>query len=404
MSAAIESTPNSPRRSARLLTFHAATLGSFFAASAAPTPLYRLYQENFAASPVLITIVFAVYAFALLMALLIVGSISDHLGRKPVIFAALVVEMAAMGLFIAADGSDWLIAARIVQGLATGTATASIGAALVDVDRASGQIVNSIGPLLGMAVGALGTGALIAYGPEPMHLVYALLLIVFALQAAAIWLIPETVEKRPGMLASLKPDVAVPAQVKRPLRLVTPINISVWTLGGFYLSLIPSLIASTTGSSSPITGGAVVAALTVSGAVAVFLSRKRTAPTNLTFGVSSMTLGILTVTGGVHSGNVALLIAGTVIAGAGFGTSFLGSVSTIMPLAKPEERAGLLSAFYTQSYLAFSLPAIVAGFLAKAIGYRLTTDIYAAVIIVMMVGGLMTLRAANARTKDCAVS
>lgn len=404
MSVAIESTPNSPRRSARLLTFHAATLGSFFAASAAPTPLYRLYQENFAASPVLITVVFAAYAFALLAALLIVGSISDHLGRKPVIFAALLGEMAAMGLFFAADGPSWLIAARIVQGFATGTAAASIGAALVDVDRASGQIVNSIGPLLGMAVGALGTGALIAYGPEPMHLVYALLLIVFLLQAAAVWLMPETVKKRPGILASLKPEVAVPAQAKRPLRLVTPINISVWTLGGFYLSLIPSLVASTTGSSSPITGGAVVAALTVSGAVAVFLSRNRKASTNLTFGVSSMTLGMLTVTGGVHSGNVALLIAGTVIAGAGFGTSFLGSVSTIMPLAKPEERAGLLSAFYVQSYLAFSLPAIVAGSLAKAIGYRLTTDIYAAVIIVTMAGGLMALRAANARAKDCAVS
>lgn len=403
MSVAIESTSNSPRCSARLLTFHAVTLGSFFAASAAPTPLYRLYQENFAASPVLITVVFAVYAFALLVALLIVGSVSDHLGRKPVIFAALLVEMAAMGLFIAADGPTWLIAARIVQGFATGTAAASIGAALVDVDRASGQIVNSIGPLLGMAVGALGTGALIAYGPEPMHLVYALLLIVFLLQAVAIWLMPETVKKRPGMLASLRPEVAVPAQVKRPLRLVTPINISVWTLGGFYLSLIPSLIASTTGSSSPLTGGAVVAALTVSGAIAVFLSRQRTATANLTFGVSSMTLGILTVTGGVHSGNVALLIAGTMIAGAGFGTSFLGSVSTIMPLAKPEERAGLLSAFYIQSYLAFSLPAIVAGFLAKTIGYRLTTDIYAAAIIVTMAGGLMALRAANARAKDCAV-
>src|SRR5262245_32892838 len=111
MSAAIESTSNSPRRSARLLTFHAATLGSFFAASAPPTPRYRLYQENFSASPVLITVVFAVYAFALLVALLIVGSISDHLGRKPVIFTALLVEMAAMGLFFVADGPDWLIAA-----------------------------------------------------------------------------------------------------------------------------------------------------------------------------------------------------------------------------------------------------------------------------------------------------
>ncbi|MGO8654672.1 MFS transporter, partial [Rhizobium ruizarguesonis] len=170
----------------------------FFGAYAAPTPLYRIYQENFSVSPVLITVIFAVYAFALLAALLTAGSISDHLGRKPVIFFALVLEIVAMALFVVASGPGWLIAARIVQGLATGIAGASLGAALVDVDRAKGQIVNSIAPLSGMAVGAVGTSALIQYGPFPMHLIYALLLVAFTLQAAVIWLTHETGGTRPG--------------------------------------------------------------------------------------------------------------------------------------------------------------------------------------------------------------
>lgn len=84
MFAAAKSTKNSPRPS---IGFHALTLATFFGASAAPTPLYRIYEENFSVSPVLITVIFAVYAFALLAALLIAGSISDHLGRKPVIFS-----------------------------------------------------------------------------------------------------------------------------------------------------------------------------------------------------------------------------------------------------------------------------------------------------------------------------
>ncbi len=154
MVAAAKSTENASPPS---IGFHALTLATFFGASAAPTPLYRIYQENFSLSPVLITVVFAVYAFALLAALLTAGSISDHLGRKPVIFFALVLEIAAMGLFVVASGPGWLIAARIVQGVATGIAGASLGAALVDVDRAKGQIVNSIAPLCGMAVGAVGT-------------------------------------------------------------------------------------------------------------------------------------------------------------------------------------------------------------------------------------------------------
>ncbi|EJC69327.1 arabinose efflux permease family protein [Rhizobium leguminosarum bv. viciae WSM1455] len=390
MFAAAKSTENSPRPS---IGFHALTLATFFGASAAPTPLYRIYQENFSVSPVLITVIFAVYAFALLAALLTAGSISDHLGRKPVIFFALVLEIVAMVLFVVASGPGWLIAARIVQGLATGIAGASIGAALVDVDRAKGQIVNSIAPLCGMAVGAVGTSALIQYGPFPMHLVYALLFVAFTLQAAAIWLTGETGGTRPGALGSLIPRVTIPEQVKRPLFLVTPINIANWTLAGFYLSLVPSLVASTTGSRAPLTGGAVVTALMVSGAIAVYFRRSKTASANLVFGVSAKTLGILTVVAGVHLANVPLLLVGTIFTGVGFGTNFLGSIGTIMPLAKPDERAGLLSAFYIQSYLAFSLPAILAGFLAKSAGYALTTDIYATAILLLMGVGLASIRA-----------
>ncbi|MBY3388183.1 MFS transporter [Rhizobium laguerreae] len=399
MFAAAKSTENSPRPS---IGFHALTLATFFGASAAPTPLYRIYQENFSVSPVLITVIFAVYAFALLAALLIAGSISDHLGRKPVIFFALVLEVVAMGLFVVASGPAWLIAARIVQGLATGIAGASIGAALVDVDRANGQIVNSIAPLCGMAVGAVGTSALIQYGPFPMHLVYALLFVAFTLQAAAIWLTGETGSTRPGALGSLIPRVTVPKQVKRPLFLVTPINIANWTLAGFYLSLVPSLVASTTGSRAPLTGGAVVAALMVSGAIAVYFRRSKTASANLAFGVSAKTLGILIVVAGVHLANVPLLLIGTIFTGAGFGTNFLGSIGTIMPLAKPDERAGLLSAFYVQSYLAFSLPAILAGFLAKSAGYALTTDIYATAILLLMGVGLMSIRADRRKIAESA--
>ena len=119
----------------RTTGFFGLTIATFLAASAAPTPLYRIYQAHYGASPVLITIVFAAYAMALLTALLFVGSLSDYLGRKPVILGSLVIEMAAMVLFVAARGPEWLVAARVVQGAATGIAIASCGAALVDDER-----------------------------------------------------------------------------------------------------------------------------------------------------------------------------------------------------------------------------------------------------------------------------
>ncbi|MEI2297022.1 MFS transporter [Ensifer sp. MJa1] len=400
----MSSSPNTSEsiRPTNPIAFHAVTLATFFGASSAPTPLYRFYQENFAASPVEMTVIFAVYAFALLAALLIAGSVSDHLGRKPVIFGALIIEMAAMALFFLADGTGWLIAARIVQGLATGVAGASLGAALVDVDHARGQLVNSLAPLIGLAVGALGTSALIQYGPLPLHLVYGLLFAGFLIQAAAIWLIPETGARRHGALSSLIPRVAIPPRAKRPLALVTPVNIANWALGGFYLSLVPAMIASTTGNTAPLTGGAVVAALMAAGAAGVYLRRARRPQANLTFGVLSTTAGMLTVVTGIHLTLVPVLALGTLLTGMGFGTSFLATLGSVMPLAKADERAGLLSAIYIQSYLAFSLPAILAGFLAKALGYQFTTDIYAAAIIGVSLLGLAANRTASEREPSIA--
>jgi MFS family permease len=317
------------------LFFHAAVLGTFLAASAAPTPLYRFYQETYALSPVLTTAVFAVYALALLKALLVAGSISDHLGRRPVICGALLLELVAMVLFTTAHGAWGLIAARFVQGVATGIAASSLGAALVDVDRGRAQLVNAIMPLIGMAVGALGTSALVQYGPH--------LGAVFVAQAALLWLTPETGERRTGALRALRPRVVVPPQARRPLAAITPTNIATWMLGGFYLSIVPSLVVAATGSRTPLTSGVMVAALMVAGACAVVQRRGGDAAANLTIGTLAMTTGLVIVLAGMHGGSVPVLIGGTLVGGAGFGTSFLGALGTIVPLAKPGERAGLLS-------------------------------------------------------------
>lgn len=390
----------SPAKRRWALSFHATTLITFLAASAAPTPLYHLYQESWNFSPILLTFIFSVYAFSLLTTLLIVGSLSDHVGRRPVIFVAILLQAAAMLLFMLADSPSWLIAARVVQGIATGAASGAVGAALVDVNKTTGPIVNSISPLLGMAAGALGAGALVQFAPDPMRLVYLVLFAALLLQSAFIWSVPETAETKAGALASLRPHVGVPPQVRPSLITITPINIAGWSLGGFYLSLMPSVVGAATGSHSPIIGGLTVAALTVSGALAVFLRRQKPASSNLTLGVFSMVTGLLIVTAGTHSGLVALLFSGTIITGVGFGSCFLGAVSTIMPLAKPEERAGLLSAYYIQSYLAFSIPAICAGFLSRAVGLAMTADIYVLAIVLLMTGGYAVMSFVRSQPAD----
>ena len=105
----------------------------------------------------------------------------------------------------AAGGVGALFAARIVQGLSTGAALGAVGAGLLDLDRARGSTVNAAGPTLGTAIGALASGLSVAFLPAPQHLIYLLLMVVFALQALALAATAETVSPRPGALASLRP-------------------------------------------------------------------------------------------------------------------------------------------------------------------------------------------------------
>jgi MFS family permease len=373
------------------LWFLAITLLSFLAASTAPTPLYHLYQEHLQFSAATLTLIFGVYAISLLAALLTVGSLSDYLGRKPVIFTAVALNMLAMLLFINADSVAWLISARVLQGFATGMATAALGAALLDTDRQQGPLVNSVAPLLGMAVGAMGCGLLAEFAPLPLQLTFWVLLALFGLQALYVWRLPESVSAQRGALASLRPTLHVPIQARRALWLVLPINTAAWALGGFYASLAPSLVRTATGSTSNLIGGATVAVLTVTGALMIYTLRSRPADKVLRVGASILPVGVALILLAVHSASLPLFFIGTLVAGCGFGASFLGSLRSVVPMALPHERAGLMSAFYVLSYLAFCLPSLLAGNLTRAFGLVATTDGYGAVLIVLAAGALLAL-------------
>jgi len=373
------------------LWFLAITLLSFLAASTAPTPLYHLYQEQLHFSAATLTVIFGIYAISLLVALLTVGSLSDYLGRKPVIFSAVLLNLLAMLLFINADSVAWLIGARVLQGFATGMATAVLSAALLDTDRQQGPLINSVAPLLGMAVGAVGCGLLAEFAPLPLQLTYWVLFALFVMQALYVWRLPESVSSQPGAWASLRPTLHVPTQARSTLWRVLPLNISTWALGGFYASLGPSLLRTATGSTSNLMGGAAVAALTLTGALMIFTLRNRPAAKGLLLGGTLLPIGLVLLLLGVHSASLALFFLGTLVAGCGFGAGFLGAVRSLVPLAQPHERAGLMSAYYVLSYLAFCLPSLLAGNLTRTFGLVATTDGYGAVLIVLSVGALLAL-------------
>ena len=359
------------------------TAMTFAASGAAPTPLYHQYQESLGLTPSTITIIFAAYVLSLLAALLTVGSLSDYIGRRPAILAALILNVVSMAMFMTADSATALIAARALQGFATGLATATLGAAILDNDRSRGPVLNSITAFGGLTAGSLGAGILVTYAPDPRQLVYVVLLALSAVEALILWFMPETAQVRAGALASLRPHISVPAQARAALVRVTPVTIASWALGGFYFSLMPALVRVATGATLPVVGGLVVSALTLSGAISVLLLGSALPRRMLSVGTVVLAAGVAITLAGVREQLVWLMLVGTVASGIGFGATFSGAMRTVLPLAQTDERAELLAAFYVVGYLSFSLPAVLTGFAVPIVGLTAAAYVYGGVVILM---------------------
>jgi MFS family permease len=364
-------------------------LVTFLAGSSAPTPLYAVYQAEWGFSPITVTIVFGVYAVAVLAALLTVGSLSDYVGRRPVLIAALVLQAAAMIVFVTASGVPELLVARVAQGLSTGAAVGALGAGILDLDKVKGTIANGVGPVLGTATGAIGSGLLVQFLPAPTHLVYIVLFVIVVLQGIGVALMAESSTPKPGALASLRPRFGMPQAVRRPLLVAIPALVAVWALAGFYGSLGPTLVRLVVGSSSIVLGGLSLFVLAGGGGLTVLILRD-TAPRKVMFiGGVALFAGVGITLLGINFTSTTLFFLGTAVAGVGFGGGFQGALRTVVPLAAPHERAGVLSTLYVVSYLAMGLPAVVAGFVvvhgggvtATAQGYGLAAMALAALAL-----------------------
>ena len=370
----------------------------FAAAASAPTPLYVVYQKEWGFPNSTLTLVFAVYVFGLIGSLLVLGGLSDHVGRRPVLAAAVALEALAFVLFFIAGNVTVLLFARVAQGIATGAAFSTLSATLVDLNPAHSPgragLVNGVAPISGLAIGALGCGALVQYAPAPTHLVFAVLFAGMVFAGLAVARTPETSARRPGAIASLVPLLGIPARLRPDVFALVPIIVASWALGGLYLSLGPSVAASLFGLRNHLIGGLVVALLAGAGALTAFLLRAW--PTSRVLGISAILLsaGTALTFAGVEVHSVTLAGAGTIVAGVGFGASALASFGTLARLAAPGERSEVFAFALVIAYLAFSLPALAAGFASTSFGLHPTTVVYSLGVVAF---GLIALAAQGIR-------
>ncbi|MDQ1496478.1 MAG: hypothetical protein QOG69_2961 [Actinomycetota bacterium] len=369
----------------RTAGFWLATVAFFlmFAVAAAPAPLYGVYQAEWKFSAIVLTTVFAIYALFLLMTLLIFGSVSDHLGRRRVISAALFLNTVVCALFLTSHGVGQLFVARAVQGVAVGLATSAIGAALIDLQpEGSGlaPVFTNAGSLWGLAVGGLGASALVQYAPAPTHLVWWLLLGASLAATLAVLTLPETSARHPNVLASLRPSVGIPRHARTTFAKTAPVLGAAWALNGFYLSLGPSLAGEVFRSRNLLWGGLVIFLLAALAGTATVVVRAWSARATMMLGCIALFAGPAITFAAVAVTSAGLFLAGIAIAGIGVGTSVLGSFRVLSALATPGQRASLISAIFIAAYTAFSVPVVIAGIATSRFGLHGTGLAYCAAV------------------------
>lgn len=375
---------------------------AFFIAAGAPTPLLPIYEAHWHFPASMATVAFGVYAIALLLTLLIIGSLSDHIGRRPLLIGALVVELVSMLVFLVSPSIGWIIVARIIQGVATAGATSSFSAAILelapDKQKHLAGVIAGLAPAAGIGVGALFSGLIAEFSSSAALTVWIILAAVMLIALVFAIFTPETATRKPGAITSLRPQVSVPRPARKVFAVTLPSLIAAWLVSALFLGLMPTILELKFGVHSPVVSGlAAFVEQGAGGAVALGLSRLK--PQRLVFGGGfAIVVGVAFFIASIFATSLPLLWIGAVSGGAGLGGAFTGTIRSLVPLVGAHERAGLFSAIYLVSYLTFGIPVIAAGLFLSSLGVTPIAVIFGAVTIAAAALGVITQSATRRST------
>lgn len=366
----------------------AGVIGLGLFASTTPSPLYATYSQLWHFSPLTLTSIYAIYAFGVLAALLLAGGVSDDLGRRPVLLVALGGLMGASVLFLLADSAAWLFVARGLQGLATGAALSAASASLLDLhprrDPAGVALTNATVSAGGLGLGLFVSAALVQTGWHPTLVPYAVLLSLIAIAFVGTVFMPEPVRDRRRFRFTVeKPHV--PAAVRRPFVLAALAVISSWSIAALFFSIGPELGGQLFHSSNAIVDGAGIVVLTASAVVAQFLTGRSAPWIGASAGSVALAVGISLIVAAAATESTALYLAGSIVAGLGFGAAYFGALRSLVAKIPAEHRAAVMASFYLVGYGSLSVPAILAGVTVSYVSLQTTFEIFGSVVAVIAI-------------------
>ena len=346
------------------------------------TPLYAAYEHVFRLSPLDVTLLVAVYAAAVMVALLACGPLSDTAGYRPVLAAGLVTAAGGAALLAAASGPAWLYAGRAVQGLAVGTCSGALTAGLVLTEprgrQARASFLAATATTAACGAGPVLAGALAQYAPHPRSLSYLVEIGLLLPALATVLMLPAGLGRTGGTWRPRWPRL--PAVHRGMFVRAALVSLLAWAVAYVVLALVPSYTAAALGGSNLLVDGTAAGSLLLVAAAAQACARSWGADRAQATGLAGLIAGLAGLIAAGAAGSAALLFGAIAVAGAGQGLAFMGSIGRVNEIAPAGQRAGTVAMFYVLTYGGSGLVTAAVGLLATHLGLTRAVQAAAAVL------------------------
>jgi MFS family permease len=364
-----------------------------------PTPLYALYRSELGFSELMVTVVFASYAAGTIAALVLAGSLSDRVGRRPVLLAGLAFSALSAGVFLAAHGLGLLLLGRVLSGLSAGIFTGTATAALVDLARpdrrARATVVATVANMGALGGGALLAGLLAQFGPSPLQLPFLIDLALLIPAAALVVAMPEPVTARAAFRLSVKRP-QIPAEVRAVFVPTALAGFAGFAMLGLFTAVAPGFLGQVIGVASPAAAGAIVFAVFAASTLGQTLLERVLGDRALVAGSAGLVAGMVLLGLALALSSLELLVIAGLVAGLGQGVSFRHGLAAINAASPPRQRGEVASAFFVLMYVGISVPVVGVGLLAQAADLRTAGLVFVAAVAVLAAAVLHTERRGHA--------
>ena len=365
-----------------------------------PTPIYALYAERMHFDVLTTTIVFATYAVGVLSALLLFGSWSDAVGRRPVLLGGVAFALVSSIVFLFATDVPLLLVARLLSGLSagifTGTATAAIVEAVPDDERGKASAVATAVNIGGLGAGPVLAGLLVQYAPAKLLLPFVVHIVLIVLAVGAVLLAPETSE-RAGRIGLQR--LSVPPDVRPVFRTAATAAFAGFAMTGLFTAVAPSFVKDVIGIGNHAVAGAVAGSVLLTSVVAQLAARRINPQRAVAAGCALLVVGMVALAVALQLSSLPMLLVAAALGGIGQGISFSRGLAAVVEATPPGRRAEVSSTYFVVAYVAISLPVVGEGIAAEHIGLRTAGVSFAIAVAILSAACLASILVQERRAK-----